>query len=194
MKKIGPCIDNILCLLFLCGVLLLTTGAEGQELAVAQAPTMDVSSEDSSRERCSDPEALLSYHADAKRLVAEQRYAAAIATFERAYAMCPQAVFLRNLAICHQRIGAYQTAIAFYRRYIAESKEQRFISESFTNIRILTTLLEQQSSLERERKRPLYRRASFWGLLGAGVVTLTGIAVAVGITSSPQSFDLSWPR
>ncbi len=193
MRKTGPYIRRLALSLPLC-CWLLARPALAEEVSASPDKEPDYLVDQAIGEACSAPRALLAYNDEAKRLVAEQRYSLAVATFEKAYALCPWAVFLRNIAMCYQRLGQYRLAISFYRRYIVESKEQRFIGEANTNIGILTTLLEQQTSIERERKVPLWRRASFWSALGAGVVTLSGIAVAVGITSSPQSFSVTWPR
>lgn len=193
MRKTGQYTRQIALSVQLC-CWMATVPALGQEAPAAPQPSVDSSREEPSREACADPQMLLAYRDQAKLLVAQQSYGLAIATFEKAYALCPQAVFLRNLATCYQRMGQYRSAISFYRRYIAESKELRFVSEAQTNIRILTALLEQQTAMERERKRPIWRRAGFWGGLGAAVVTLTGIAIAVGVTTSPQSFIATWSR
>lgn len=191
MRKTGPYTRQIaLSVQFCCWMA--TVPALGQEMPTARQTSVDSPREDPPREACADPQMLLAYRDQVKLLVAQQSYSLAITTLEKAYALCPQAVFLRNLATCYQRTGQYRSAISFYRRYIAESSEQRFVGEAQTNIRILTALLEQQTAMERERKRPIWRRAGFWGGLGAGVVTLTGIAIAVGFTTSPHSFTATW--
>ncbi|HSD89615.1 MAG TPA: tetratricopeptide repeat protein, partial [Kofleriaceae bacterium] len=52
----------------------------------------------------------------------EQKYAEALAEFERAYEIQPHPLVLYNMAACHRELSHYGDAVKFYRRFIKEGQ------------------------------------------------------------------------
>jgi hypothetical protein len=55
-------------------------------------------------------------------LFGEQKYAEALAEFERAYELAPQPLVLYNIAGCHRELSHYSDAVTYYRRFLADGK------------------------------------------------------------------------
>src|SRR5262249_33051635 len=55
-------------------------------------------------------------------LFKEQKYAEALAEFERAYEIAPHPLVLYNIAGCHRELSHYADAVKFYGRFLAEGK------------------------------------------------------------------------
>lgn len=57
-------------------------------------------------------------------LYKEQKYAEALAEFQRAYEISPHPLVLYNIAGCHRELSHYAEAVKFYRRFLTEGKGQ----------------------------------------------------------------------
>lgn len=55
-------------------------------------------------------------------LFSEQKFAEALAEFQRAYEIAPAPIVLLNIAACHRELSQYGDAVAFYRRFLAEGE------------------------------------------------------------------------
>jgi hypothetical protein len=56
-------------------------------------------------------------------LFKQQKYAEALAEFERAYEIAPHPLVLYNIAGCHRQLSHYAEAVAYYRRFLTEGKD-----------------------------------------------------------------------
>ena len=52
----------------------------------------------------------------------DQKYAEALAEFERAYEIAPATIVLYNIAACHRYLSHYSEAVKYYRRFLDESE------------------------------------------------------------------------
>ena len=55
-------------------------------------------------------------------LYSEQKYAEALAEFQRAYEIAPAPIVLLNIAACHRELSQYGEAVAYYRRFLTEGE------------------------------------------------------------------------
>ena len=55
-------------------------------------------------------------------LFGEQKFAEALAEFERAYEIAPNPIVLYNIASCHRELSHYAEAVKFYNRFLAETE------------------------------------------------------------------------
>ena len=52
----------------------------------------------------------------------DQKYAEALAEFDRAYEIAPATIVLYNIAACHRYLSHYSEAVKYYRRFLDESE------------------------------------------------------------------------
>lgn len=57
-------------------------------------------------------------------LYKENKFAEALAEFERAYEIQPHPLVLYNIAVCHRELSHYQDSVKFYKRFVTEGKGQ----------------------------------------------------------------------
>lgn len=55
-------------------------------------------------------------------LYGEQKFAEALAEFERAYEIAPAPIVLYNIAACHRELSHYSESVKFYRRFLDEGE------------------------------------------------------------------------
>jgi len=55
-------------------------------------------------------------------LFGEQKFAEALAEFERAYEIAPAPIVLYNIAACHRELSHYSDAVKFYNRFLSEGE------------------------------------------------------------------------
>jgi tetratricopeptide (TPR) repeat protein len=55
-------------------------------------------------------------------LFSEQKFAEALAEFQRAYEIAPAPIVLLNIAACHRELSQYGEAVAYYKRFLAEGE------------------------------------------------------------------------
>jgi hypothetical protein len=55
-------------------------------------------------------------------LYGEQKFAEALAEFERAYEIAPAPIVLYNMAACHRELSHYAESVKFYRRFLDEGE------------------------------------------------------------------------
>lgn len=55
-------------------------------------------------------------------LFGEQKFAEALAEFERAYELSPNSIVLYNMATCHRELSHYAEAVKLYNRFLAETE------------------------------------------------------------------------
>jgi PEGA domain/Tetratricopeptide repeat len=54
----------------------------------------------------------------------EQKFAEALAEFERAYEIAPAPIVLYNIATCHRELSQYSEAVKYYRRFLDEGADK----------------------------------------------------------------------
>ncbi|MFT3698026.1 MAG: PEGA domain-containing protein [Kofleriaceae bacterium] len=57
-------------------------------------------------------------------LFGEQKFAEALAEFERAYEIAPAPIVLYNIAACHRELSHYAEAVKYYRRFLDEGQDK----------------------------------------------------------------------
>ncbi len=55
-------------------------------------------------------------------LFSEQKFAEALAEFQRAYEIAPAPIVLLNIAACHRELSHYGEAVAYYKRFLTEGE------------------------------------------------------------------------
>ncbi len=110
------------------------------------------------------------------------RYKDSAASLRAAHDLDPQPIFLFNIAQSLRRGQQLKEALTFYQRYLVADPKTSLRAETNGYIQELTALLEKQEQLEREKRKPAWRKPWFWGLMGAGVaVVATGLGLGLGL-------------
>lgn len=110
------------------------------------------------------------------------RYKDSAAALRAAHDLDPQPIFLFNIAQSLRRGQHLKEALTFYQRYLVADPKTSLRAETNGYIQELTALLEKQEQLEREKRKPAWRKPWFWGLMGAGVaVVATGLGLGLGL-------------
>lgn len=129
------------------------------------------------------------------------RFDDALVEYEAAYEARPLPAFLYNIAQCHRNLGNFKQAIFGYRNYLRQVPDA---ANREAVLALIDDLEEQQRELEaraeRERaereppppppparKRPLYRRAWFWGGVAAVAAVAVGTVLLVGADGAPAT-------
>lgn len=124
------------------------------------------------------------------------RYDDAIRELQAAYKLKPNPNYLFSIAQSHRRAGRNREALAVYQRFLKESPETPLKLETLNYVSELTTLINREDAIEREKRRPLTKRAWFWGVLAsstvAGAVVL-GVGLGVGLKDNTQTIGFSFP-
>lgn len=99
-----------------------------------------------------------------------------------AHELDPQPIFLFNIAQSFRRSQQLRDALSYYQRYLLADPKTSLRAETNGYIQELTVLLEKQEQLERERRKPAWRKPWFWGLVGGGVALVaTGLGLGLGL-------------
>ena len=130
------------------------------------------------------------------------RFDEALVEYEAAYERKPLPGFLYNIAQCHRNLGNYKQAIFGYRSYL---RQVPGAANREAVLALIDELEDQQRELEaaaereraerepppppsrREPRRPLYKRAWFWGGVAAVAAVTVGIAVVAGGSDAPAT-------
>ena len=121
------------------------------------------------------------------------RYADCVRSLRAAYALNPQPIFLFNIAQSFRRGQLLREALSMYRQFLAADPRTSLRAETQGYIQELTVLIERQDQLERERRKPAWRKPWFWGLIGGGVATVAlglGLGLGLGIRDERTVIDL----
>jgi tetratricopeptide (TPR) repeat protein len=129
-----------------------------------------------------------------------ERFDEAIAAFTRAYELDPAPILLFNIAQSRWKKGESERAVFYYRRYLEAAPDAPNRAQVEARIRDLEAApsrapepasarvpnappayVQERAAPPPGEPRPLYRRAWFWGAVGAAVV---GAAVTVLLLSS----------
>lgn len=149
------------------------------------------------RAASSDPAA--AHLAAAKQAFQSQDYNTAAEALQKAYAVEPRSLYLFNAAQAYRKGERYKDALDLYEKFLQTDPDNRLAPEAKGYVADLKALLatkaqaekiqiELQSEqaakqqiaqqLEQARKPPFYKRAAFWGPVGAAVA----VALIVGVT------------
>lgn len=110
------------------------------------------------------------------------RYDAAIGELNAAYALEPNPNYLFSIAQCHRRSGRNRDALSAYQRFLQASPDTPLKVETSNYIAELTVLIKQQDTIEKENKRPLWKKRWFWGIVGSSTVaTVLGLSLGLGL-------------
>jgi tetratricopeptide (TPR) repeat protein len=126
------------------------------------------------------------------------QYDQAIERLTLAYGLRPRPEYLFSIAQSYRRAGKNREALRAYQRFLRVAPDSNLRSEAGNYIGELTLLLRQQEAAERERRRPVWRRPWFWGVLGSATVA-AGVALGVGLgvglqQPPPETLTFSWRR
>ncbi len=167
---------KIICLaVILGGACFVTPGRSSAD--EPQAPAPDADAQDAIEAQVRD------HVAKGKQFHLQKQFALSIREWEAAYRLSPKPTYLFNIATDHYRAGHLKEALAGYRLFLAKEPEHPVPSlrlEANSNIADIQTILRQQAELDREKKRPLWRKPWFWGVLASATVA-TGVALGVGL-------------
>ncbi len=109
-------------------------------------------------------------------------YRDSAAELRAAHDLDPQPIFLFNIAQSLRRGQQLKEALSYYQRYLVADPKTSLRAETNGYIQELTALLEKQEQLEREKRKPAWRKAWFWGLMGGGVALVaTGLGLGLGL-------------
>jgi tetratricopeptide (TPR) repeat protein len=123
-------------------------------------------------------------------LYAQGHFREALLEFGSAYEISRKAGLLYNIAVCHERLDEIDAAIATFERFLAEVPEDR---ERGTIEARVAALKERKRAGEARAsllvvapapapvaRKPLYKRAWFWAVIGTSAAVVAG-AVAAGV-------------
>lgn len=89
---------------------------------VAAAPQRHRAKKPSATERTPQQEEANRHFKSGVTLFGEQKFGEALAEFERAYELSPNAIVLYNMASCHRELSHYAEAVRLYNRFLAETE------------------------------------------------------------------------
>lgn len=131
--------------------------------------------------------------ARARALFAAGQYDAAISELQAAYGLKANPNYLFSIAQSHRRAGRHREALSFYQRFLRESPNTPLRAETTSYITELTTLIRQQETLETERRRRVWKKPWFWGVLGSSAAAVAlGIGLGVGLRDGTESISFSF--
>ncbi|MFO0576238.1 MAG: tetratricopeptide repeat protein [Polyangia bacterium] len=118
----------------------------------------------------------------------------ALAAYERFLRADPQSTLraeaegycndMRTLIAEQERAEQVKAALLTEQERAAE-KEVALRTERERREQAQKTLQLERAKAERERRKPIYKRAWFWGVLGGGVVA-AGLAIGLGVALAPR--------
>jgi tetratricopeptide (TPR) repeat protein len=117
----------------------------------------------------------------ATRYFQERRYDLALREWQAAHELGHHPIFLFNMAQCHRRAGRYREALALFQRYVELDPKSDLKLETLDKIHDLRILLDKQEQIERERRRPLWKKGWFWGVM-TSTVAVAGAGLALGLS------------
>ena len=129
-------------------------------------------------------------HVDqAKRLFVSKNYEASIIELEEAYRLIAKPIFLFNIGQSYRRLGTKRKALDYYRRFVMLDPNNRHANEANTAINELSAFLKQQELMDKEKRRPVWRRGWFWAVLGTALgsaAIATGLVVGLRVNEGTQ--------
>lgn len=123
------------------------------------------------------------------------QYDAAIRELHAAYQLKPNPNYLFSIAQSHRRAGRNREALATYQRFLRESPQTPLKAETISYMTELTLLLQQQDTIDREKRRPVWKKGWFWGVLSSSVVAVgvaLGAGLAVGLADKAETLSFSF--
>jgi tetratricopeptide (TPR) repeat protein len=124
------------------------------------------------------------------------QYAVAAQELEAAYKLKPNANYLFSIAQCQRRAGHHREARSLYQRFLSESPETPLKLETTNYISELNILITQDDAIEKERKRPVWKKPWFWGVVGSATVAAAvalGVGLGVGLKDKAATIGFSFP-
>lgn len=89
---------------------------------VAGAPHKNRSKKTENAQRTPQQDEANRHFKSGVRLFGEQKFTEALAEFERAYELSPNAIVLYNMASCHRELSRYAEAVRLYNRFLTETE------------------------------------------------------------------------
>ena len=151
------------------------------------------------------------HYVSAQAYYKQGRVSDALREFHEAYRIAPRPAFHYNIAICHEKLGELDAAIAAYERYLAELPDADDRAAVQDHVSQLRTRLapppppdappageyaappadEYAAPPPRPVQKPVWRRGWFWGVVGGGVALVTTVIIigAVVGTSGGDSLQ-----
>lgn len=126
---------------------------------------------------------------------ASGHYDQAIIELESAYKLRPNANYLFSIAQSHRRAGRNRKALSEYQRFLSADPNSSLRNETQNYIGELRTLIQQEDAIERERKRPIWKKGWFWGVVASSTAVVgvsLGVGLGVGLKDSTQTINLSF--
>lgn len=108
------------------------------------------------------------------------RYDEAIAQLEAAYTLRPNSNYLFSIAQSHRRAGRNRKALTQYERFLQADPNTSLRTETQNYISELMIVVRQEEILDQERRRPLWKKGGFWGVLASSTAAV-GVALGVGL-------------
>lgn len=109
-----------------------------------------------------------------------ERYDDSVRALTQAYTLDPQPIFLFNMAQSFRRGQHLREALGTYRRFLAADPRSSLRAETAGYVKELVALIQKQDLLEAERKKPLWKKRWFWGVV-AGATAAVGVGVGLGV-------------
>lgn len=137
-------------------------------------------------------------HAElAKAAFARGDFAIAHDEFARAFDLAPIPDLIYDLALCEERLGRFADAAHSFERYLAAvptAGERGELLPHIARLRAQAALdaAPTGAPLEASPRRPAWRRAWFWAVIGS-VALLAAGAVTLAVLLAPRSPHLDYP-
>ena len=120
----------------------------------------------------------------------QERFEDALKEFEEAYRLSSRPGFQYNIGVCHERLGRPDLAIEAFKRYLTEDPftPDRPIVEGRIHELESKRQAVVASATAQSPRLPVYRKAWFWGVMGAAVVVVvTGITLGIVLGTRESS-------
>lgn len=123
---------------------------------------------------------------EARELFVSKQYEKSIAESVVAYKLAQWPICFYNIAQAYRRLQDRRQALKFYQRFLKDAPTSRFAADAQNAIIEISLYLQQQEQIDREKKRPVWRKGWFWGVLGTSLAVV-GSGLATGLVLGLRS-------
>lgn len=125
------------------------------------------------------------------------QYDAAQLDLEAAYKLKSNANYLFSIAQCHRRSGRNRQALSVYQRFLKADPATALKLETMSYISELNILISQDDAIQKEKKRPIWKKGSFWAILASATVAAgvaLGVGLGVGLRDNTETIGFQVPK
>ncbi len=127
----------------------------------------------------------------------DRHFIEAAEMLKKAYVLDPRPIFLFNMAQAYRRAGRVNEAQTLYHRFLDADPHTTLRAETESYTAELAMVIAERAREDKERAKPVYKKAWFWGVVAgsAAVVigTSLGVGLGLGLRDDRAVVDLAFP-